>query len=425
MKYNAPYGVSDPNAAYINGDPSTGTMGSIPPAASIEFPQREIVAMIADSGLTPDNAVLNQLALATQTGKINFGVDAGTVNNLQITLNPAPILANGFVVRVLVAHTNTGQSVLNCNATGPLPIQRRGGTPILANDLQINSIATMILNFQLGAWELMGVGGQALGQLTGNKTLYVNYAIGSDANDGTDNTSAHAVKSIQAAISIAFSYMPSQYGITIYIADSPSYAGWGIPYWAGPNLTIIGNVNSPQNVVIDGGNNWACAVGGPNTVTLQGVTAKCNTSGTLLPAGCFSCGSASSFYISKCRSLDCEGAVFEAYNGHMIVGDHTFAGSHCGYLFWGMSNGFIETAQGATYTFAQNPLNLTTANCYATMGGLVQVTPGPVATWVNPSFVFGSRYLSTNGGVIATPGLGINYFPGSVAGSTANGGVYA
>ena len=48
MQYNPPYGVSDPNAPYINGNPSTGTMGSIPPAASIEYPQREIVNFISD-----------------------------------------------------------------------------------------------------------------------------------------------------------------------------------------------------------------------------------------------------------------------------------------------------------------------------------------------------------------------------------------
>ena len=50
MKYNQPYGLSDEttlySVPYINGNPSTGTMGSIPPAASIEHDQREIVAVI-------------------------------------------------------------------------------------------------------------------------------------------------------------------------------------------------------------------------------------------------------------------------------------------------------------------------------------------------------------------------------------------
>ena len=68
MKYEAPYGVSDPNSSYINGNPATGTMGSIPPAASIENPQREIVNLITDAGGTPTDADLHQLARGVQSG---------------------------------------------------------------------------------------------------------------------------------------------------------------------------------------------------------------------------------------------------------------------------------------------------------------------------------------------------------------------
>ena len=76
MKYNQPYGVSDPQAAYINGNPATGTMGSIPPAEAVEFDQREIVNVIQyahDQGLVdftsqpcaqPSNGDLQQLLKA-------------------------------------------------------------------------------------------------------------------------------------------------------------------------------------------------------------------------------------------------------------------------------------------------------------------------------------------------------------------------
>jgi hypothetical protein len=76
MLYNQPYGVSDPNASYINGNPSTGTAGSIPPAASIEHDQREIVNVIQwafDHGYidmdgnpcgAPSSAILDQLLKA-------------------------------------------------------------------------------------------------------------------------------------------------------------------------------------------------------------------------------------------------------------------------------------------------------------------------------------------------------------------------
>ena len=58
MQYNQPYGVSDPNAPYINGNPTTGTMGSIPPAASIEFPQREIVDVISECRASRPSTVI-------------------------------------------------------------------------------------------------------------------------------------------------------------------------------------------------------------------------------------------------------------------------------------------------------------------------------------------------------------------------------
>ncbi|WLT09657.1 DUF2793 domain-containing protein [Bartonella apihabitans] len=64
MKYNAPFGAANPDAPYINGNPSIGLAGSIPPAESIEFPQREIVKAITDAGMVPDNSDLGQLSKA-------------------------------------------------------------------------------------------------------------------------------------------------------------------------------------------------------------------------------------------------------------------------------------------------------------------------------------------------------------------------
>jgi hypothetical protein len=76
--YNQPYGVSDPNASYVNGDPSIGRAGSIPPAASIEFDQREIVEVITRANAraysdfsgapcaAPDNGDLTQLRKAIE-----------------------------------------------------------------------------------------------------------------------------------------------------------------------------------------------------------------------------------------------------------------------------------------------------------------------------------------------------------------------
>lgn len=63
MKYNQPPGM-DEDAPYIDGNRSSGTKGSIVPAAAIEFTQRELVNLIIFAGLTPDNADLEQVRKA-------------------------------------------------------------------------------------------------------------------------------------------------------------------------------------------------------------------------------------------------------------------------------------------------------------------------------------------------------------------------
>ena len=84
MKYTQPYGVTDPNASYINGNPATGTMGSIPPAESVEHDQREIVALIAATGQTPVGSDLTQLLKAVKLADVHnyfkFGTNGGSAS---------------------------------------------------------------------------------------------------------------------------------------------------------------------------------------------------------------------------------------------------------------------------------------------------------------------------------------------------------
>ena len=77
MRYNQPYGLPDapsipsPNPPdgsafqrYVNGNPVTGTAGSIPPAGSIDEDQIEILNVIIASGLIPTHGDLTQLLQA-------------------------------------------------------------------------------------------------------------------------------------------------------------------------------------------------------------------------------------------------------------------------------------------------------------------------------------------------------------------------
>lgn len=61
MEYLAPYGSSDPNAAYVDRSTPNAQAGSKVPAGAVEHPQREIVKVIMEAGLTPDKDDLTQL----------------------------------------------------------------------------------------------------------------------------------------------------------------------------------------------------------------------------------------------------------------------------------------------------------------------------------------------------------------------------
>ncbi|MBX5094884.1 hypothetical protein HJB54_05155 [Rhizobium lentis] len=80
MQYNAPYGSADPNAGYVDRNMAAATKGSIPPAAAIEYPQREIMAVITAAGITGSNGDLTQLLQAIQQ-LIDAATGSGDTSN--------------------------------------------------------------------------------------------------------------------------------------------------------------------------------------------------------------------------------------------------------------------------------------------------------------------------------------------------------
>ena len=74
MKYFPPVGSADPDAPYV--DESSGQEGSAVPAKAIEFPQREIVTVVKNSGLVPDENSVTQLDEAIDL-KIALAIGSG------------------------------------------------------------------------------------------------------------------------------------------------------------------------------------------------------------------------------------------------------------------------------------------------------------------------------------------------------------
>jgi hypothetical protein len=155
MKYNAPFGSTDPNASYVDRDTPAAVKGSAVPAMAIEAAQRELVALIIAAGLTPSNSDLTQVPHAIQTGKLTYAVAGGTANAITATLNPVPAaLAAGLRVSVKIASANTGAATLNLNGLGAVAITRIGAAPLKANDL-VPGIAD--LEYDGTQWQLMSI----------------------------------------------------------------------------------------------------------------------------------------------------------------------------------------------------------------------------------------------------------------------------
>lgn len=153
MKYHQPFGVTDPNAGYVNGNPAAGLPGSIPPAESIEYPQREIVNLITKGGYNPADSDLFQLTRGVRRAAFAFATDTGSQNQLSIAVDP-PILAyeQGTELRVLVAYDNSGPSTIRVNGLPAAQIVRKDGTPLVPGDMRQGGVAVLVhdgANFQL------------------------------------------------------------------------------------------------------------------------------------------------------------------------------------------------------------------------------------------------------------------------------------
>jgi hypothetical protein len=157
MKYQPPYGHPGeiaPDAHYVDDNAPAGVKGSVPPAASMEYPQRELVNLIGDSGQTPDDADLHQTTRAARDSRLIYGTDTGPLNHVELAdLVPSlPDYEAGLEIHVRIAHTITGPTDIAIGSLNAIFIKRRDGTDLQANDMLGGQIVILIFDgtyFQL------------------------------------------------------------------------------------------------------------------------------------------------------------------------------------------------------------------------------------------------------------------------------------
>jgi hypothetical protein len=178
MKYQAPYGQSDPNSSYVNGNPSIGLQGSIPPAAAFEEPMRELVAVITNSNIVPSDSDLQQVTKGIQNGALNYAVDAGAANLLSVaTVPPLAQYTPGLVLRVKIQNTNTGPVTIDAGP-GRVNVRHIAGSALNAGDLPAGGVAEFV--YDGTAFQMVNFFGQpGTGGGGGSTTYYVNmpYAV--------------------------------------------------------------------------------------------------------------------------------------------------------------------------------------------------------------------------------------------------------
>jgi hypothetical protein len=200
MEYVPPYGRESEGdtASYVNGDPSIGRQGSIPPAAAFEHPMREIVNVIDKSEFIPEETDLLQLTKSVRSQRLNWADDTGSVNNLSVSYDP-PIAQYtlGLTLRVRVKETCTGAASIDAGA-GRVQIKLMNGGNTSPGDLVAGGVCALCYdgtNFQL--LNFFGLGG-ASGAET---SYYINipYAVDTSVTPNiVIATFSPAITSLQA-----------------------------------------------------------------------------------------------------------------------------------------------------------------------------------------------------------------------------------
>lgn len=389
---------------------SAWRQGSMGASVLAQFASDTAQADVLDDGAS----FLPQLKAGIRSQPLNYiKTPGGTVNALTATLSPAPAsyaALEGAPFRIKITSANTADSpTINLNGLGAIGFITPKGAALKTGDLP----AGAILDFVCTGTAMMLVGPAVSDyrqRLSGDITLYVSPS-GNDANDGL--TTGTAVRQIQQALNLATNtYDTAGKTVTISIADG-TYSGIAADRMGSARVRMVGNGTTPSNVIVAGGTgapltmvrNSILSVYGMRFTGNQAVQASSSSSLTIEGQVDFANGNSGN------------SQIYVTYGGTVVVsGPYSISAGAVQHVTAGTLGSFISS--GVTVTLTGTP---------AFSGQFVQANFG-FAGMDGMTFVgsaTGQRYSANNNGVIYVAGAGASYFPGSIAGSTSNGGIYA
>lgn len=374
------------------------------------------------------------------TGPANSGTPQNTRRaqraNLQIVVGtPAntgsqvtPPVSSGWVglYVISVAYGATAITAQNVSAYPNAPFlaaflsSHHGGIPGQAPKINLASEVQGILALaNLPANVLTGSFPAVRTQVTSALTLYVNPTTGNDSNNGLATTTALATINKAWAI-LQDKYDHNGFNPTIQLANG-TYAQAAISgsLVGASGASLIGNAGSPSSVVIAGTTGPALYITltplliSGFTVTATGTSELGNnlgygllvgTSGIVTQIGPIALGAG-------------ENQLTASNGGVYYINGQTISVVAGGTSSLVALNGGILDVSGGTVAVSGTQTFTQFANADA-LANIIAVS----ATFTGT--VTGVKYSSAANAIIQTNGAGANYFPGSSAGTTSNGGLY-
>jgi hypothetical protein len=373
----------------------------------------------------------NYLGSGTNTNSstvvgVPYVTDTGAQNAIVATYSPAITSGQqvaGLTLEVKLANNITGACTINVSGLGTKAVK----TGDLQNAPPNVYVAgeVLLLAYDGTQYQIANSTSLIYRKPSGNVTIYVNGAIGSDTlYDGTAASisgGSGPFATIGMATLAAWAYAPSPFTITISIAagtynesvQTPSYAGSTVIYsGAGPASTIL---NSPASYT---SGIYALVVASPSPVQVLNMRIQGGTAGLVSENG------GANVYVNNVTFNGnwLVGQAVWCTGGFISVGNITISSSmNC--VFNAEQGGTISFAIGSSVTFS-TPISISTGVAFTSIGGNITVNIGAVPIFINPSYVSGPKYLAQGNGVIYAQSQGYSFFPGSSAGSLQTGGQY-
>jgi hypothetical protein len=448
MKYNQPFDQpSNPNAPYVDGNPAAGIQGSIVPAAAIEYPQREIMNTIQAAGLAGTNADLSQLLEALKIVDVfnhfKIGTNAGNASQWSTTIPTLPIMPppRGCTIwfEPLLPSVNGG-TVFSVNGSTFAPVKMTDGTAIAIGD--VAGPGWLLLFFDGTNWVILAgstrvpaspQGGTptnpgTIPALQKNADWYVNGTTGDDTNyDGTSATVVSAkvgpFKTLQRAANELPKYNMNGYSQTIHVADGNygpvifgSTNGAGTAY-------VKGNPAAPQNCTVTASASVVpyCAI----AQYAEGSTYDYDGFRLSTPAGCEDGFAGNGGYATlhtmrfgPCTryhiSCNQDGATVDLETGTIFIEPGANAVAHLS----AEQLGFITHSPNLPTLNILGSVTFTNGFIQADHLGYAQMQYTSITGAAN---VTGPKFSVRMNGVVSSL-QGVNYYPGSVAGTQNTGG---